>query len=521
MMAKTAVLLMVVFLAWTGLAAIQNPPVIDASWKSNSLPRSGALPMTGPLDMGGQSITNVGSNTITFVGGVGIGAQGSNIVIKVGGSNNIAVHSGNIQTYEADTPTYYADGITTKKVGTTISVSDWIPFNLVDLYTQYLVSQGASSRGLLDGPGYLFNDQNGILTNQSTNYTFETRWYKNSITSTNIGGETPTNLVSQWKMNDNAGTTVVIDSVGTNNGTAQQNTSALATAGKINGALAFNGSSDYIGFGHNSSMSTGVHTYVFWSNITNNPVNASGLSYILCDQYSLAVYLNQNTGNFESWDWDTSTAKDSGIIATNGWHHLAFIKNPTVENGSFFYVDGLLVSTFTYMSDAIHEGVNGLTIGDESSGIWIAEHRWPLLGVLDDIRIYSSVLSSNAIASIYNSGNGTESTGSGTTIYTTNSMSLACTNKILDFIPTATWMSILTSGSGITTNDVQGYVSPNYGTNWYQATLAPYASIDLSNTLFQGTAVYTNNTTGSNVILKAVTSSNAVTKILGMWGPSN
>jgi hypothetical protein len=82
-------------------------------------------------------------------------------------------------------------------------------------------------------------------------------------------------------------------------------------------------------------------------------------------------------------------------------------------------------------------------------------------------------------------------------------------------------MSILAQGTGLTTDDLQGYVSPDYGTNWYQAALVPAQSIDLSNTLFQGTASYTNNVSGSNMILKAVTTSNKVVKILGMYGPSN
>jgi hypothetical protein len=100
-------------------------------------------------------------------------------------------------------------------------------------------------------------------------------------------------------------------------------------------------------------------------------------------------------------------------------------------------------------------------------------------------------------------------------------MSLTSTNKVLDFLPTSTWLSILASGTGLTTDDVQGYVSPDYGTNWYPASLVPSASIDLSNTLFQGTASYTNNVDSSNMVLKAVTTSNKVVKILGMWGPSN
>jgi len=54
------------------------------------------------------------------------------------------------------------------------------------------------------------------------------------------------NIIVHYKMNDNAETTTVIDNKGFANGTAQQNTSALHTDGKIIGALEFNGTSDYI-----------------------------------------------------------------------------------------------------------------------------------------------------------------------------------------------------------------------------------------------------------------------------------
>ena len=47
------------------------------------------------------------------------------------------------------------------------------------------------------------------------------------------------NPVSHYKMNDNVTSTTVIDSMGVNNGTAQQNTSVLHTTGKIDGALSF------------------------------------------------------------------------------------------------------------------------------------------------------------------------------------------------------------------------------------------------------------------------------------------
>lgn len=63
--------------------------------------------------------------------------------------------------------------------------------------------------------------------------------------STPVGGLE--GLLGNWLMNDNAADATVVDSSGNNNnGTAQQNTSALHTTGKIDGALTFNGMNDYV-----------------------------------------------------------------------------------------------------------------------------------------------------------------------------------------------------------------------------------------------------------------------------------
>jgi hypothetical protein len=78
------------------------------------------------------------------------------------------------------------------------------------------------------------------------------------------------NLVAYYKMNDNADTTTVIDSKGYSNGTAQQNTSVLHTAGVAGEALTFNGTSDYVDV-YNEMNKTFVgafdsdFSFVFWA----------------------------------------------------------------------------------------------------------------------------------------------------------------------------------------------------------------------------------------------------------------
>lgn len=513
MMAKIAVLLMVAFMACTGMAQIRNPPVIDASWKSNSLPRSGALSMTGTLDMGGNSITNISTNSLVFMNGTKI-SSGSNGVLRVGSGTNLntVVTEGNIQTYAPTPPTYYADGVTMNKAGTTFSVASWIPKNLVDVYIQNLVHYGATSRGLLDGPGYLFNDENGILVGegQSTNYVWGNVGYRNSISSTNIGGGGVT-PVSQWKMNDNTESADVLDAIGSNTGTSYRTTSTITTNGKINTSLKFvHAESDLVTLA-SSMVLTNDCTLTFWVMFhwdwsTGSWWSKHGIMGAEGGNQGIQQY---ESTMFQLFDYDGANATmTTQPLTTYTWYHYAIVI-PAGGGEVRFYLDG------SFVTNAFCNGIRSL--GEFSTRAYGNYFE----GALDDIRYYTNALSQSDIDGIYNAGDGTEDASGGTVLYTTNSMSLVCTNKLVDFVPTATWMSILASGSGITTNDVQGYVSPDYGTTWYQATLAASDSIDLSNTLFQGTAIYTNNTTGSNLVLKAVTSSNSVVKILGMWGPSN
>jgi hypothetical protein len=409
-------------------------------------------------------------------------------------------------------PIYLASPDTMTKVGTTFSVADWIPHNLVDLYVQYLVTAGASSRGLLDGPGYLFNDQNGLLVGQSTNYTWKNPGYDNVATALS-GGDS--RLMGQYKLNDALNDTVVITTVGTNVGTSARNTADLTVSGKINAAFVFNGTSDKVDLGNNyqytASSNFTISVWVYptsipkaYQAIVSKDASTYGWTILLKSNGKLATYFSAGGPNMDG----VGTA-----LQLNTWSHILLSYNITT---STIYINGV-VDTVTSMV--------GSTFADEGQPCLIGAAH-PVLGDryftgrIDDVRFYSAALSSNDMAQIYNAGNGTEA-GAPAFTTSTNLMVLVATNKVVDFLPTSTWLTILTSGSSITTNDVRGYVSPDYGTNWYEASLIPQQSIDLSNTLFQGVAFYTNNVSASNLCLKAVVNSNKVVKVLGMFGPSN
>ena len=75
------------------------------------------------------------------------------------------------------------------------------------------------------------------------------------------------NTVAQYKMNDSAANTTVLDSVNGYNGASQQNTENISVPGKINEALSFNGTSDRISVPYNSAFNVNEYTVCFWVKI--------------------------------------------------------------------------------------------------------------------------------------------------------------------------------------------------------------------------------------------------------------
>ena len=201
--------------------------------------------------------------------------------------------------------------------------------------------------------------------------------------------------ISQWKMNDNLATTNAIDSVDSNNGTAQQNTDQLDTTGKINGALTFNGTSDYIDVGDQASLDfTTAFSFAGWVNL------ASGADdhHEIVSKKGYRVWVVEGDGKivFRSDATYTST----GNITFGEWQHIAVtISNKTVK----VYINGVYDSTFTL----------GVTVtGTSGNNFMIGRYSYSpdnfTEGALDDIRMYGVALSADDISMIWNLGNGTE-----------------------------------------------------------------------------------------------------------------
>jgi hypothetical protein len=210
--------------------------------------------------------------------------------------------------------------------------------------------------------------------------------------------------VGQWKMNDNANNTTVVDSSGNgNDGTAQQNTSVLHTNGKINGALTFDGTTDYVDCG-DIDIGTGPRTFAAWVRADST----SGVTAIIGKDTGSATteagWLYQSSSNIL---WKLRNPAGSSIrmftttLTTGGWHFLVATYDTTDMHVYFDGVldDGPLLGT---VPDSVPDNSIPLQIGARGNG------AYKFNGTIDNVMIFNKALTPEEIAALYNAGNGTE-----------------------------------------------------------------------------------------------------------------
>ncbi|MEK6958631.1 MAG: LamG domain-containing protein [archaeon] len=215
-------------------------------------------------------------------------------------------------------------------------------------------------------------------------------------------------LIAHYKMNEDAIDTTVSDSTGNNDGVLVRNfdlissTNLMATS-KINGALSFDGSSDYIDTG---AQPIGAG---------NNPFSIS--CWFKTTKPDGEEYMWAIGGDFFSADNTYATAGVSydedavGILISGNWFARAYAYG--IRDGKYhhfvFTHDG---SQGTLWLDDVNVGygnTSSLNLG--TANLLIGKNAtWPTWdGSLDDFRVYSTALGPSDIAALYNSGAGTES----------------------------------------------------------------------------------------------------------------
>ncbi len=212
--------------------------------------------------------------------------------------------------------------------------------------------------------------------------------------------------VVNFKMNDNAANTNIIDSAGNTNGISQRNTSAITVVGKIGTALSFNGSTDKIEFS-DAFLPSGAadRSCSFWLKTSYADTLQIVFYYGTQDLTKIFGILTGGDGAVVVTNHG-DTVSSTVPINDGQFHHVVVV----VESGLWkIYIDGAMNNSGSMVTDTLLTGT--ATIG-------IIDGHDHYNGVADIFQIYPIALTDAQVLSLWNSGNGTEGGVPGTN-YTT------------------------------------------------------------------------------------------------------
>lgn len=209
------------------------------------------------------------------------------------------------------------------------------------------------------------------------------------------------NIISYYKLDENAVNTFVLDSTGRNNGTASTNTNNLFnSSGKINSAFDFTrANSEYINVGNSFTFSNEV-TLNAWINQRSSTGNHDIISkydgsadgfiiYTTTDDDIVFVYFISGVVKQVVWNYGSA-------IESAGWLHLV---------GTFDGIDGKL-----YVNGVLRTTVNSpgtLTISSDNINIGrrILSANY-VDGLVDEVGIWNESLNQSEVTQLYNDGDG-------------------------------------------------------------------------------------------------------------------
>jgi len=229
-----------------------------------------------------------------------------------------------------------------------------------------------------------------------------------------VSATSTTGLISEYKMNDNAASVTVIDSISGLNGTAGVNTNTLSIPGRINRALKLDGVSNYLSYNSNiSNFQMGMNSFTVagWVNLTgsfsNNP-NIFGVSAsATTSRYALEI---ASDGTFGTHIKDDSgnivETRTSNSVPLHHWDYAVMVVNRDTDL-LYLYFNGVLDPNYPVNISSVTGNINPQ--GEALSGAQSFGGTAFLNGSLDDVRLYNRALSQSEVSQLYNSGSGTES----------------------------------------------------------------------------------------------------------------
>lgn len=231
-------------------------------------------------------------------------------------------------------------------------------------------------------------------------------------------------LVAHWFLNDDAASTAVDDNIAVvpHDGIASSNTDTFNATGKINGALDF-GAVEFATVADNAALS-------FGDGSTDSAMSISAWIFVTNTANSQRILTKWETDGDAEWSLQLDSSERmlfnlydksaAGFVSerttaglTAGWRHVAvsyagYSGTGDPEDFITLYVDGVDVAQETAQS------VNYTAMEDTTTAVLIGSYfisgteSQIFADKLDNVILFSTVLSVADIASLYNSGDGTE-----------------------------------------------------------------------------------------------------------------
>jgi hypothetical protein len=167
-------------------------------------------------------------------------------------------------------------------------------------------------------------------------------------------------------------------------------------------SLSLDGSNDQLVAGNVSQLSGTVISISAWFNLSATPSSDAIIGAAVSGgrRFWMQV-LNTTTIRFANIGTVNTFSLSSGTFNTNTWYHVVGVINGTSKE---VFVNGSSLGTATTQSPSGSNGDN-LTIGNLPT---IAFGSNPFAGLIDEVAVFNSALSSSDVTTIYNNGTPTD-----------------------------------------------------------------------------------------------------------------
>ncbi len=224
-------------------------------------------------------------------------------------------------------------------------------------------------------------------------------------------GDIASNLVGHWELQDNAASTTVVATVGTNGTlTNSGNTSASSVTGPGGSyplALSLDGTNDFINVTTGNSaafQNVGAWTIACWLKTSASTGTVVSGSATTAGLFRAGISISTGTFVASSRSTNAGTLYGRATVATYNdgtWHHVAGvvdIANDTID----LYVDGSLIASTTLTNGTI-AWTTTATDNDASAAVRLGQYNGATYfnGSMADVRFYQRELVAADISDLY------------------------------------------------------------------------------------------------------------------------